>query len=358
MILCSKHGARPHIADRRLHRFGTSARVGAAAFGERQQRVSPKPQRRDLRRRGTERIELAERGPRLVGPAESDQRHRPLQMPVARGGNIVGRRIDFVQQRERFGRALFLQALGDEVQPRGGIVRVARQRLAQQRLGHLVAAGEPQQRRKIARRRAMAGLRLQGAGHRDLGIVDRPLRIAREAEIDPGVGEARAQLHRDGKGLFGARRLAGGHPGLAVSVMRLGGIWGGKAGVPRCFQSRLRVAALQRAAEITHSRQRIVCEAACGRNRWRLGHLGPHAARFPLLPVIKVPPRVRVNGVRVNGIWVNGVQTHLRLRGARTKLRMRHFTCYACARPPPSSAAGSNSVTQAPLRPERMVAIF
>ena len=49
-----------------------------------------------------------------------------------------------------------------------------------------------------------------------------PLRVAREAIIDPSVGEARPQLDGDGEGLFGPRRLAGGHPGLAISVMGLG----------------------------------------------------------------------------------------------------------------------------------------
>ena len=100
---------------------------------------------------------------------------------------------------------------------------------------------------------AMAGLRLQGADHRDLGVVDRALRVAREAEIDPGVGETRAQLGGDGEGLFGARGLAGGHPGLAESVMRLGPVGLGEAGVPRRLQGG-RVSPRRKASEKARSR--------------------------------------------------------------------------------------------------------
>jgi len=137
---------------------------------------------------------------------------------------------------------------------RAGVVRAARQRLAQQRLGRFVTAGEARERREIGCRRGMAGRGPQGAGHGHLRVLDRPLRVAREAKVDPGVGKARPQRGGDGEGLFGPRRLAGGHPGLAIGVMRLGAIRLGKAGVARGLSGRLRLPAPQGVAEIAQSR--------------------------------------------------------------------------------------------------------
>lgn len=102
----------------------------------------------------------------------------------------------------------------------------------------------------------MAGLRLQGADKSPLGVFDRALRIAGEAEIDESVGEARPQLGGDGEGLFRPRRLAGGHPGLAKGVMRLGPVGLGEAGVARRRQSRLRLATPQSGAEIAQPFER------------------------------------------------------------------------------------------------------
>ena len=243
--LVFEHGVRPHGFERGLHRRRPTARASArrpsasASSTSRHSRIGA-----SSGGRGAERVELAKRGARLVGPAEGDQRQRPLQMPVARGSDVVGGGIDLVQKRQRLGGSLLLQALGDEVQPRAGIVRVARQRLAQQRLGRIVTAGEAQTApRDWSVAAGWPGCRLQGAGHGPLGVLDRALRVAREAKIDPGVGEARPQLNGDGEGLLGPRRLAGGNPGLAKSVMSLGPVGLGEARVPRGLQSRQRFAA-------------------------------------------------------------------------------------------------------------------
>ena len=55
-------------------------------------------------------------------------------MPVPCGGDVVGRWIDFVQQRQSLGGPLLLEGFGDEVQPRPGVLRIAREGLAQQRV--------------------------------------------------------------------------------------------------------------------------------------------------------------------------------------------------------------------------------
>ena len=87
-----EHGARPHGSERGLHRLRRRVRRRRDdAHRRARAAVAPKPRRHEFRRRGAERIEFAERGARLVRPAERDQRQRPLQMPVARGGDIVGR---------------------------------------------------------------------------------------------------------------------------------------------------------------------------------------------------------------------------------------------------------------------------
>ncbi len=116
-----EHRLRAHRPEYCLGRLCRGYGVLVAPFGECQQNLGPPPQRREVRRRGVERVEFAERGARLVRPTEGDQRLRPLQMPVARGGGIAGRWIDLVQQPQRFGRALFLHGLGGEVEPRAGI---------------------------------------------------------------------------------------------------------------------------------------------------------------------------------------------------------------------------------------------
>ena len=243
--LVFEHRDRPHLVERILHRLGAGARVGAPVLAKRQQHVAPQPQRLEFWRGGAERVELGQRGPRLVRPAEGDERQRPLQPPVARGREIVGGRSYFVEQRLRLGGFFLLQLFGDEIEPRAGVVRIARQRLAQQRFRRLVAAGEARERGEIAGRRGMSGLRLKGAGHGPPGFVNRPLRITGEAIIDPGVGEARPQLCGDGESLFGALRLAVCHPRLAIGVMRLGHIGRRKARVARRLQGGAGLAALQ-----------------------------------------------------------------------------------------------------------------
>ena len=202
------------------------------------------------------RVEFAECNARLVGPTEGDQRLRPLQMPVTRGGAIAGRWIDLVQQPQRFGRTLFLHRLGGEIEPRAGIVRVACERLAQQLLGRVVTAGQAQEDGQIGRRRGMARPRLQRAHHCALGVLNRALAVAREAQIDPGVGEIRAKSDGGGKRLFGSRRLSGGDPGLTEGVMRLGHVGFGEAGIPCRCERRLCVAVPQRCAEIAQTRRR------------------------------------------------------------------------------------------------------
>ncbi|WP_298352856.1 hypothetical protein [Rhodoblastus sp.] len=89
----------------------------------------------------------------------------------------------------------------------------------------------------------MAGLRLERRDKGGLGVIDRALMLAGEAEIDPGVGETRAKFYGDGKGLFGPRRIAGGDPGLAEGVMGLRPVGFGEAGVARRLKGALRVAA-------------------------------------------------------------------------------------------------------------------
>jgi hypothetical protein len=64
----------------------------------------------------------------------------------------------------------------------------------------------------------MAGLRVQGPNHRPLGVFDRASSIARQAEIDPGVGEAGTQLGGYGEGLFGSRGLARGQRAAAKAA--------------------------------------------------------------------------------------------------------------------------------------------
>jgi hypothetical protein len=109
-----------HLVDWRRQRSGPGVRLDheAAAAATADDRTGADAADDDLelrsglqlRRSWAERVVLAERGPRLVRPFEGDQRQRPLQMPMARGGDVVGGRIDCVQERQRLGVLLFLQA--------------------------------------------------------------------------------------------------------------------------------------------------------------------------------------------------------------------------------------------------------
>ena len=123
----------------------------------------------------------------------------------------------------------------------------------------------------------MAGLRLQGADKSGLGVLDRALAVAREAVIDPGVGEVRAQFHGDGEALLGPRRIAGGHPGLAKSVMGLRAVGLGEAGVARRLKRRVRVAAPQRRAEIAQPLQPVflIRDVVRWRHSRRFAHAAP-----------------------------------------------------------------------------------
>ena len=125
------------------------------------------------------------------------------------------------------------------------------------------------QRREIAGGRGMARLRLQGASHAALGVLDRALRIAREAKIDPGVGEARAQFGGDGESLLGPRRLAGGDPGLTEPVVGFSAVGLGEAGVAGRFESRLHVSTLQGDAEVSQPPDDLEPIKASGRRNDR-----------------------------------------------------------------------------------------
>ncbi len=135
MILCSSTASGPMASSAASISLRRGASLGAPSFGECEQSVTPQPQRLELRRQRAERVAFAQRGTRLVRPVEGDQRQRPLQMPMACGGDVVGGRIDCVEQGQSLGRALLLQGFGDEIEPRAGVMRVARERLAQQFFG-------------------------------------------------------------------------------------------------------------------------------------------------------------------------------------------------------------------------------
>lgn len=67
----------------------------------------------------------------------------------------------------------------------------------------------------------MARLGLQRARNSAFSVLDRALAVARKIEIDPSVRENGLELGGDGKSLFGPRRPASAHPGLAKDVVRL-----------------------------------------------------------------------------------------------------------------------------------------
>ena len=137
--------------ERRLHRGGGDLGGHDIAFASREQDLAPVPERGERLRQRAQRGTRCQRMARVSRAAELEQGQRALQVPVARRVGIAGRRP--VEQRQRVGAALLLQQVGGEVQPGGGVARIGRDRLAQQRLGRVRLAGQPQEGAEIGPRR-------------------------------------------------------------------------------------------------------------------------------------------------------------------------------------------------------------
>jgi hypothetical protein len=97
-----------------------------------------------------------------------------------------------------------------------------------------------QPRAEIGGGRGMAGLVAQGGAHGGLGDLDIALAVARNAEIEPGIGPVGGEAEAGDEGLFGVLGVADGKPCLTIGVMRLRqvrrrmtGVAGGKQGALR-----------------------------------------------------------------------------------------------------------------------------
>jgi hypothetical protein len=195
-----------------------------------------------------------------------------LQQPVAPRARVV-RRFHLRQQGQRLGGAVLLQQVGDKIEPRAGIGRIAREAFVQQALGRFDLAGYAQEAAKIGGGRGVAGFGAQGLAHRRLGVLDGAPAIAGDAVIHPGVGPLRRQSQRGGEGLLGARRLVHRHPGLPVGVMRLRQMRRRMACLARGAQRGLPVACLAMGLEGEKKCGRIVTArprfARCGHQRAR-----------------------------------------------------------------------------------------
>jgi len=165
-------------------------------------------------------------------------------MPVARDRGI-GRRRDGVQQSERIGRPFLLQQIGDKIQSRAMVGRIAGERLAQQRLRRLCLSGDAHQAAEIGGGGVMAWRGAQRPAHRGLGGLDIALAVPGDAIVHPGVRPIGIDPQRRHERLLGPARLIQREPGLAVGVMRLRSVRLSMAGVARGPQGAFRLAALE-----------------------------------------------------------------------------------------------------------------
>jgi hypothetical protein len=203
-------------------------------------------QRRDLGRRLALRDEARDLGAGVGEAAQLQQRQRPCQAPVARGVGVAGRGFALVEQRQGLGRPLLLQQAGGEVQPHAGADAFARGCFSEQRFGRFALAGDPHQRPEVGGRDRMAGVAGERLAHRRLGLLDLAGAVAREAEVDPGVGPGRLEPDRGGEGLAGPHRLAGRQPRLAIAVVRRRQLRGRVARLARRPHRRHRLSAPER----------------------------------------------------------------------------------------------------------------
>jgi hypothetical protein len=181
------------------------------------------------------------------------------------------RRLGRVQQIQRFGSSLLLQQAGGEIDPRLGVAGVAVVRFAQQRLGRWRVAGQAQERAQVGGGGAVAGRGGQRAPHRLDGALDVAQTVARQAEIEPRVGELRSEVQGRPKRLFRAVGLPSGQPGATEDVMRLRQMGRtqfcfarGGQGVPVMAQSQQRRGEVQRRRGVVRQQRLAVPEDSGG----------------------------------------------------------------------------------------------
>ena len=214
------NGVRAHVGERGLHR----QRLVRCARARRLRRA---PARRSASARAARarpasapiRTSSSRTCARFRRAAELQQRQRLVE-DASDAKPRVARRFGAAEQRQSLGRALLLQQIGRQIEPRADGVRLARDRLAQEPLGRFRFAGDPHEGAEVGESGGVIGIGGERLPHRRLGVLDRALAIAREAVIDPGVGPARIQVNCRGEGLFGARGVADRGPRLAIGVMR------------------------------------------------------------------------------------------------------------------------------------------
>ena len=177
---------------------------------------------------GAERVQRRQRLAGCRTGSELQQGERARVVP-GRGRRRISRRRA-VEQRQRLGPALLLQEVCGEVELCGGVARIGRHRLAQQRLGRVRIAGETQKGAEVGGGCGVTGIAQQRLAHRQDGVIDRVLPVAGDAPVHPGVGPVRPELQGGGEGLLGAPVLAKCRPGLAVGIVRLGLLRRGMAG--------------------------------------------------------------------------------------------------------------------------------
>jgi hypothetical protein len=141
------------------------------------------PEWGDLRRdraAGGQRIQHCSSLGRL---AKLEHHERVLQMPVAQRADVVGRWRHSAEHCQRFGGAFLQQHVGDEVEPRAGVVRFAVDGVAQQGFGRLQLSGDAQEAAQVGDGGGMIRLNAQRLAHRGLGLLDGALPIAGDALV-------------------------------------------------------------------------------------------------------------------------------------------------------------------------------
>ena len=205
------------------------------ALGKRQQHLPPVPQRRDLRRDRTERRQRGERRPRLVRPAELQQRQRTSADASGAAPRLSSGSAGAASSSASASPGAFLlQQVGGEVEPRAGIVGRAGEAVAQQRFGRLGFAGDAHEGAEIGG--GGADGRAPDASAWRIAVLASSicaLAIAGDAEIDPGIRPTRRQSKRGGESALGVAMIAQCRPGFSIGVMSLRPIRRGVAGVAR-----------------------------------------------------------------------------------------------------------------------------
>jgi hypothetical protein len=187
----------------------------------RQQHLPPMPERRQIGRYRTERGQCIEHRFRFGGPAELQQRLRFLQMPVAGGAQIVGRRLGLAKQRQRVAGALVLQQIRRQVKPRTNVLRLADKRRAQQLFRRLRFAADAHERAEIGDCGSVAGGVTKRLTHRGLGFFDGALAVTGNAVIDPGICPQRRKPNGLRESALGLAGLAHGQPRLTIDIVCL-----------------------------------------------------------------------------------------------------------------------------------------